>query len=201
MRYGVSCECFNSLWPSDTIWQHKSGSTLAQVMACCLTAPSHYLNQCWLIISKVQWHSSVDNFTTETSAIYHKDTLKNIHLKFHSNLPGANNTLKNIHLKFHSNLPGANELKKNKPCYKYDWPMYILNRQYCNLHRDILPWKFTRVWPWVLSLPISAPFLTAVHSCCRNSATSPNPKLAPWPAMGCTRWAASLGIEYSAVPL
>ena len=43
----------NSLRPSDTIWRHRSGSTLAQVMACCLTAPSHYLNQCWLIISKV----------------------------------------------------------------------------------------------------------------------------------------------------
>ena len=42
----------DSLWPSDTIWRHKYGSTLAQVMACCLTAPSHYLNQCWLIISK-----------------------------------------------------------------------------------------------------------------------------------------------------
>ena len=42
---------FNSLWPSDTIWRQRSGSTLAQVMACCLTAPSHYLNQCWLIIS------------------------------------------------------------------------------------------------------------------------------------------------------
>ena len=27
----------NSLWPDDTIWRHKSGSTLAQVMACCLT--------------------------------------------------------------------------------------------------------------------------------------------------------------------
>ena len=39
----------NSLWPSDAIWQQRSGSTLAQVMACCLTAPSHYLNQCWLI--------------------------------------------------------------------------------------------------------------------------------------------------------
>ena len=26
----------SSLWPSDTIWQHGSGSTLAQVMACCL---------------------------------------------------------------------------------------------------------------------------------------------------------------------
>ena len=36
---------FNSLWLSDAIWWQKSGSTLAQVMACCLTAPSHYLNQ------------------------------------------------------------------------------------------------------------------------------------------------------------
>ena len=40
----------NSLWPSDAIWQHKSESTLAHVMACCLTAPSHYLNQSRLII-------------------------------------------------------------------------------------------------------------------------------------------------------
>ena len=48
----------NSLWPSNAIWWQRSGSTLAQVMACCLTAPSHYLNQCWLIISKVLWHSS-----------------------------------------------------------------------------------------------------------------------------------------------
>ena len=61
----------NSLWPSGTIWWHKSGSTLAQVIACCLTAPSHYLNQCWLIIGKVQWHSSECNFTRDTSAISH----------------------------------------------------------------------------------------------------------------------------------
>ena len=47
----------NSFWPSGAIWRQRSGSTLAQVMACCLTAPSHYLNQCWLIISEVQWHS------------------------------------------------------------------------------------------------------------------------------------------------
>ena len=45
----------NSLGPSDAIWPWRSWSTLA----CCLTAPSHYLNQCWLIMSKVQWHSSV----------------------------------------------------------------------------------------------------------------------------------------------
>ena len=43
----------NSLWSGDAIWWHRTGSTLDQVMAWCLTAPSHYLNQCWLIISKV----------------------------------------------------------------------------------------------------------------------------------------------------
>ena len=48
---------FNSVWPSDVIWWQGSRSTLAQVMACCLTAPSHYLNQCWLIISEVLWHT------------------------------------------------------------------------------------------------------------------------------------------------
>ena len=37
-------------WPCDTIWQQRSWSTLVQVMAYCLKAPSHYLNQCWLII-------------------------------------------------------------------------------------------------------------------------------------------------------
>ena len=43
----------NAFGPSDAIWRQRYGSTLAQVMACCLTAPSHYLNQCWLIISKI----------------------------------------------------------------------------------------------------------------------------------------------------
>ena len=41
------------LWTSDAIWQHTSGSTLAQIMIWCLTTPSHYLNQCWLIISEI----------------------------------------------------------------------------------------------------------------------------------------------------
>ena len=34
---------FNLSWPSDAIWWHWSRSTLVQVMACCLTAPSHHL--------------------------------------------------------------------------------------------------------------------------------------------------------------
>ena len=53
----------NSLLPSDAIWQHRSGSILGQVMACSLTAPSHYLNWSWLIISKVLCHSSKGNST------------------------------------------------------------------------------------------------------------------------------------------
>ena len=52
-----------SLWPSDAIWPQGSRSTLVQVMACCLTATSHYLNQCWLVITKVHWCSSEGNFT------------------------------------------------------------------------------------------------------------------------------------------
>ena len=57
---------FNSLWPNDTIWRHGSWSTLIQVMACCLTAPSHYLNQYWLIICNVPWRSS-DGIIIQTS--------------------------------------------------------------------------------------------------------------------------------------
>ena len=60
----------NSLWPNDSIWWHRSGSPLTQVMACCLMAPSHYLNQCWLIISEVFWHPPEGNFTGNVQAIY-----------------------------------------------------------------------------------------------------------------------------------
>ena len=38
----------NSLRLNDAIWRHRSWSTFALLMACCLTAPSYYLNQCWL---------------------------------------------------------------------------------------------------------------------------------------------------------
>ena len=47
---------------NDTICRHRSGSTFAQIMACCLRALSHYLNQRWHVISKVQWYSREYNF-------------------------------------------------------------------------------------------------------------------------------------------
>ena len=67
------CLWVNSLWPSDAIWRQRSWSTLVQVMACCLTAPSHYLNQCWLMICEVLWHLPDSNFTENTGDIYHWD--------------------------------------------------------------------------------------------------------------------------------
>ena len=80
---------FNSLWPIDTIWWHRSGSTLAQVMACCLMPPSHYLHQCWLIIGKVQLHPASEIQEIPQPSIT-TINWKVTYLKFHSNLSGAN---------------------------------------------------------------------------------------------------------------
>ena len=65
------------MWPSDTIWWHSSVSKLDQVMACCLTAPSHYLNQCWLFINKAHWHLAESNFTHTVPDITHNQVFKN----------------------------------------------------------------------------------------------------------------------------
>ena len=59
----MTLQNLNPLQPRYTIWRHESGSTLAQIMACCLMAPSHYSNQCWLLINGVLWHSPMTDFT------------------------------------------------------------------------------------------------------------------------------------------
>ena len=62
----------------------RNGSTLVQVMACCLMAPSHYLNHCLLIILGVLWHSPGNNVT--------RDYLSHWFLKYIAKIsfPGAN---------------------------------------------------------------------------------------------------------------
>ena len=52
-----SSDQVDSLWPREAIWWQGSRSTLAQVMPCCLKAPSHFLNQCCVLICEVLWHS------------------------------------------------------------------------------------------------------------------------------------------------
>ena len=74
-------EHVNSMWPSAAIWQQRSWSRLAQVMAWCLIAPSRYMNQCWLFINNDKLY--VGNFRRDTSAINH-------FFKLHSNFPGVN---------------------------------------------------------------------------------------------------------------
>ena len=74
---GTACYRFDDPWYYQ--WPHSchydnsrfksyewSVSTLAQVMACCLTTLSHYPKQCWLIISEA--HTKIQ-FTTQTSGV------------------------------------------------------------------------------------------------------------------------------------
>ena len=65
--------------PFNTIWQHWSGSTLTEITACCLKAPSHYLNQCWFVIVGVLWHSLESNFIVNAQAtIWNNEFVNNV---------------------------------------------------------------------------------------------------------------------------
>ena len=78
-------------------WRHISGSTLAEVMACYLMAPSHYLNQCWLMITVA--------FTSE-QFIAHEHNL--------------NMCTEVTLIELLPHLPGANKLKSSQ-CLR-SWP-------------------------------------------------------------------------------
>ena len=82
----------NSLWPGDATWQHRSGSTLAQVIAFCLMAPSYYLNQFLLIIKSVLWHSSGTIFTRNAHILYliHNIYSEIAFIELLPHFPGAN---------------------------------------------------------------------------------------------------------------
>ena len=68
---------FNSLWPTDAMWLHRSsGSTLVQVMACCLTAvtaPSYYpklTNHQLGVVTWRQFHTKLPHWWNPCHAIY-----------------------------------------------------------------------------------------------------------------------------------
>ena len=73
----LTCTLMNTLFPSDAIWRYRTRSTLVQVVAWCLMAPSHYLKQCWLNIKWGQWHLFKGNSTRIMSATSHKNYLEN----------------------------------------------------------------------------------------------------------------------------
>ena len=74
----------NSLASFDAVWRRWNWSTLSRVMACCLTARSHYLNKCWLVIKSILWQSPLTNFAKYALEInprhvFRYYTLKNYH--------------------------------------------------------------------------------------------------------------------------
>ena len=80
----------SSSWPSDAIWRQRYGSTSVQVMACCLMAPTHYLNQCWLTMNKVLWHSYEGIIIRRSEDTNHKTRLKFAFLRSQPHLLGIN---------------------------------------------------------------------------------------------------------------
>ena len=58
--YTGTIYAFNPLWPGDVIWWHTCGSTLAQVMACCLMEQAITWNND--LSSSVLWHLAKTNF-------------------------------------------------------------------------------------------------------------------------------------------
>ena len=65
IRSLITTNSINSLWLSENKRGDGIGSTLAQVIACCLTAPNHYLDQYELMIFIRR------QFTSDNSAIGH----------------------------------------------------------------------------------------------------------------------------------
>ena len=58
-------------------------------MDCCLTAPSHYLNRCWLLTDEFLWHLHGTNFTVNAQATILYNGFENLTFKLLQHLPGA----------------------------------------------------------------------------------------------------------------
>ena len=125
----------------DAMWRQGSRSTLVQVMACCLTAPSHYLSQCWLIISEAQWQSPDGNFTRDASAINYYNQLENYLTKISFKSPRGQRV-------------------------KYNWYNHIISVSSnlwthipfvpCQLALPLLGYGFCTIWPWKSKVQIIA---------------------------------------------
>ena len=90
---GHCLSSINPLWASDTIWWYRSGSTLAQIMAWCHQAPSHYLNQYWLIIKRRSTAFIWEQFHKKClwiKMVIYIENFRDYTFKISPHLPGAN---------------------------------------------------------------------------------------------------------------
>ena len=87
----------NSLWLIAPIWWHRCRSGLAQVMAYHLMAPSQYLYQYLLTMTKIPWHSFHGNVHLNTHDSHSQVEYEiNIYLKSQPLLPGDNSLMHNL---------------------------------------------------------------------------------------------------------
>ena len=73
----------------DSITCFSTNNPSAQVIACCLTAPRHYLKPCWILIREVPWHLQGNNFTLSAKLPFCIITLKITLLKLLLHFPGV----------------------------------------------------------------------------------------------------------------
>ena len=131
-------------------------------MACCLTAPSHYLNQCWLIISKVLWHSSEGIIMRRSEDTNQSNKIENCSFKMASRSPrgqwvnwGAAACCRHLYLTSDRQRLGircsAVFINFHSCTHKHDHNIIFQSN-----HDDVIKWKhFPRYWPYVL--PVNSP--------------------------------------------
>ena len=130
----ITHSLFSSLGPSDCMWQHRYRSTLThQVMACCLTAPRHYLNQFWLIITMVLHHSLKGNNTENALESDHCNVIENHTFKIKALSP-KKHWVKNHIAKFKKKCLGSKQLKQ---CIQTQQLMWYSLQWHHNWHDGI----------------------------------------------------------------
>ena len=107
-------------------------------MARCLTAPSLDLNQCWIIISEVLWHSSEGNFSGNFSDIYLDISLKNI-LSYDYRNKFQWNMNQNMKVSYFENVFELNGDVICKMSAMLFWPQYVLKYSLKPFFRAMFP--------------------------------------------------------------
>ena len=110
-----------------THWDHVThicqwtGSSMVQVMACCLMAPSHYLNQCWFIVNQIPRNELLWNLTKDIKLFIQENTSENVISNWGPYCSGINEL---------SHWPRGDTIK-NDPCAKTMRPSVVSLGTHC----------------------------------------------------------------------
>ena len=150
--------------PCEVIWFRRSWSTVVQVMACCLMAPSHHLSQYWLTITDKFRHSFQYN-----AYLTLKISISMLYLKL-------------IHSKITATFPRERRLKvwtRMGQCTRMDKLSRIRTASDCRYHGQVRYKKYVFINSNSLRLPfcvkVNSPFInTSIRSdaCMRQLITS-----------------------------